>query len=466
MDYDFSKSAYPREQVSYANLVNQILKERGCTRPKAHIVTFGCQQNVSDSQRIRGMLSLIGYEFCDTPDQADFIVFNTCAVREHAEDRVYGNVGATKKFKEKNKNLIIAVCGCMVQQQSVADKFKKSYPYVDILFGTQNAHRLPEIIYKRLTGGKRVFELSLNNDPITEDIPTNRDGKIKGFLPIMYGCDNFCSYCIVPYVRGRERSRASSEILKEAQQMVDAGYKEIMLLGQNVNSYGKGLSENITFADLLRKINAIKGDFLIRFMSSHPKDCTEELLLAMSECEKVERHLHLPVQCGSDRVLKIMNRRYDTKKYLSLIKRARELMPDITFTSDIIVGFPGETYEDFCGTLSLVEKVGYSSLFTFIYSPRGGTPAAEMPDPVSRAQKGEWFNELLNLQDKITKQQCSSLIGKTLRVLAEEDLGDGTLTGRTSGGLNVNFTGGSRLLGSFVDVQINAYNGTLSGVAE
>ena len=336
-------AAYPPEQVAYAERVRGIHSQNGIVNPKAYIVTFGCQQNVSDSERIKGMLRLCGYGLTDSPENADFILFNTCAVRGHAEDRVWGNVGAMKKYKRDNKNLIIAVCGCMAQQQSVADRFRTSYPYVDIVFGTQVGHRLPELIYKRISGGKRVFELSLDNTPVVEGVPVWRDGDTKGWLPIMYGCDNFCSYCIVPYVRGRERSRASDEILREAEEMIKSGFKEIMLLGQNVNSYGKGLKEDINFAKLLRKINAIEGDFRIRFMTSHPKDCTVELLDAMRDCSKVERHLHLPFQSGSSRILKQMNRRYDREGYLSLIKAARERMPDIEFTSDIIVGFPGET---------------------------------------------------------------------------------------------------------------------------
>lgn len=462
-DLNEKENAYLPEQRAYANRVKNILAEREVRNPKAHIVTFGCQQNVSDSERIKGMLSLCGYTLTDDIEKADFILFNTCAVREHAEDRVYGNVGATKKYKQQNPNLLVSVCGCMAQQQSVADKFYKSYPYVDIVFGTQQYHRLPEFIYRRMTG-KRVYELALDNKDIVEDIPVSRDGTLKGWLPIMYGCNNFCTYCIVPYVRGRERSREPNEVVAEATQMVNSGFKEIMLLGQNVNSYGKGEAHGVNFAKLLRMINDIPGDFRIRFMTSHPKDCTEELLDTIRDCKKVERHIHLPFQCGSSRILKQMNRHYDREGYLKLIASARERIPDVEFTSDIIVGFPGETYEDFCETLSLVKEVRFTSLFTFIYSPREGTPAASMPDPISREEKGKWFNELLAVQDDISKQLNRELIGKTVRVLCEEELDSGKLCGKSEYYSSVTFSASRELLGKFVTVRIENYqNNTLYG---
>ena len=462
-DLNEKENAYLPEQRAYANRVKNILAEREVRNPKAHIVTFGCQQNVSDSERIKGMLSLCGYPLTDDIEKADFILFNTCAVREHAEDRVYGNVGATKKYKQQNPNLLVSVCGCMAQQQSVADKFYKSYPYVDIVFGTQQYQRLPEFIYRRMTG-KRVYELALDNKDIVEDIPVIRDGTLKGWLPIMYGCNNFCTYCIVPYVRGRERSREPNEVVAEATQMVNSGFKEIMLLGQNVNSYGKGEAHGVNFAKLLRMINDIPGDFRIRFMTSHPKDCTEELLDTIRDCKKVERHIHLPFQCGSSRILKQMNRHYDREGYLKLIASARERIPDVEFTSDIIVGFPGETYEDFCETLSLVKEVRFTSLFTFIYSPREGTPAASMPDPISREEKGKWFNELLAVQDDISKQLNRELIGKTVRVLCEEELDGGKLCGKSEYYSSVTFSASRELLGKFVTVRIENYqNNTLYG---
>ncbi len=453
MDLNKKTNTYLPEQVAFAERVKLLLQERNVSSPKAHIVTFGCQQNVSDSERIKGMLLLCGYSLTEDINDADFILFNTCAVRGHAEDRVYGNVGATKKLKQSNPNLMVAVCGCMAQQQSVADKFYKSYPYVDIVFGTQQYHRLPEFIYRRMTS-KRVYELGLDNKEIVENIPVCRDGTLKGWLPIMYGCNNFCTYCIVPYVRGRERSRDPQEIIKEATQMVRDGFKEIMLLGQNVNSYGKDESHGINFAKLLRMINDIDGEFRIRFMTSHPKDCTEELLDAIRDCEKVERHIHLPFQSGSSKILKQMNRRYDREGYLKLINAARERMPDVEFTSDIIVGFPGETYEDFCETLSLVKEVKFTSLFTFIYSPREGTPAASMPDPVTREEKGKWFDELLKTQDEISYELNKSIIGKKVRVLCEEKLDFGLCTGRTEYYSSVTFPGSADMVGKFVDVVI------------
>ena len=456
-------NGYLPEQCAYAKRVQALLSERGVSTPRAHIVTFGCQQNVSDSERIKGMLLLCGYSLTENIEQADFILFNTCAVRGHAEDRVYGNVGATKKYKKINPNLMVSVCGCMAQQQTVADKFYKSYPYVDIVFGTQQYHRLPEFIYRRMTG-KRVYELSLDNKDIVEDIPISRDGSLKGWLPIMYGCNNFCTYCIVPYVRGRERSREPKEIIAEATQMVNDGFKEIMLLGQNVNSYGKGEDHGVNFARLLRMINDIPGDFRIRFMTSHPKDCTEELLDAIRDCEKVERHIHLPFQSGSSRILKQMNRRYDREGYLKLISAARERIPDVEFTSDIIVGFPGETYEDFCETISLVKEIRFTSLFTFIYSPREGTPAAAMPDPISREEKGMWFNELLACQDEISKELNASLVGKVMRVLCEEETADGLFTGKGEYYSSVTFEGTPDMIGNFVTVCIDEYkNNTLFG---
>lgn len=452
------------EQEVYMRRTAKLLAETYDIPPKACVITFGCQQNVSDSEHLKGMLCGMGYILTSDESQADFIIFNTCAVREHAQDRVYGNIGKVKQFKKDNPKLVAAVCGCMAQQQSVADKIRKSYPYIDIVFGTQVFHRLPEFIYKRLKGSKRIFELSLENKDIIEDVPVSRDGAYKGWLPIMYGCDNFCTYCIVPYVRGRERSREPEKIIAEARAMVEAGYKDITLLGQNVNSYGKGCSHGVTFAKLLRMINDIDGDFRIRFMTSHPKDCTIELLDTIKECKKVSRHLHLPVQSGSDRILKLMNRKYDRKSYLELIEAARQRIPDVSLTSDIIVGFPGETYEDFKQTLSLVKEVKYSSLFTFIYSPRQNTPAAAMADPVSRREKGRWFDELLQLQDEIASENVKQQIGKTCRVLCDSVEGEGVISGHTNGTLSVEFKGGEELLGKFVNIKITEYTNTYKGV--
>ena len=452
------------EQKMYIEQVKSRLVSYYAKYPKASVVTFGCQQNVSDSEKLKGMLKEMGFELTENLEETDFVIFNTCAVREHAQDRVYGNIGAVKNLKKNNPRLMAALCGCMAQQEIVAEKRKKSYPYIDMVFGTQNFHRLPEFIYKRISGSKRIFELSLMNSPIVEDIPVSRDGNIKGWLPIMYGCNNFCTYCIVPYVRGRERSRDPELILKEAKEMIAAGYKEITLLGQNVNSYGKGEAHGVNFAKLLRMINDIEGEFVIKFMTSHPKDCTTELLETIRDCKKVSRHLHLPFQSGSSRILKLMNRYYDREKYLNLIRKAKELIPDVSLTSDVIVGFPGETYEDFKETLSLVKEVEFTSLFTFIYSPRPNTPAAIMEDPISRAEKGKWFDELLKLQDEIAEKNKDKLIGTTQRVLCEEVLENGILSGHILSAQQVYFEGSPDLVGKFADIKITSYTNAYNGI--
>ena len=452
------------EQAGYINRVKSRLSSVYGENPKAMVITFGCQQNVSDSEKLKGMLFAMGYTIVEDMEDADFIIFNTCAVRGHAEDRVYGNIGKVKALKKEKPNLIAAVCGCMAQQQSVADKIRKSYPYIDLVFGTQVFHRLPEFIYKRLSGSKRIFELDLPNREIVEDIPVKRDGTYKGWLPIMYGCNNFCTYCIVPYVRGRERSREPEKILAEAEEMIKNGCKDITLLGQNVNSYGKGCSHGVTFAKLLRMINDIPGEFRIRFMTSHPKDCTIELLDTIRDCEKISRHLHLPFQSGSSRILKLMNRYYDREKYLELIKAAKERIPDVSLTSDIIVGFPGETYEDFKETLSLVREVKFTSLFTFIYSPREGTPAAVMPDPVTREEKGRWFDELLRAQEEVAAENLKQYQGKTYRVLCDgESDTEGFMTGHTSGTAVIEFKGDKSLLGKFINVRVDSIDGAIKG---
>lgn len=458
---------YPKVQSEYSALVSEIVKSKYKDKPLAMVVTYGCQQNVSDSERIKGMLFNMGFDFTEDPEVADLIIFNTCAVREHAEDRVFGNVGALKHYKRRNPNKIIGICGCMAQQDIVKERIKKSYPYVDLHFGTHVQYRLPEFLYKLYTTNERVFETSTEMSEVVEDVPVKRDGTFKGWLPIMYGCNNFCTYCIVPYVRGRERSRDYTEILKEARRMISDGFKDITLLGQNVNSYHSPIpteeGEEIDFPKLLRMINDIPGDFRIRFMTSHPKDCSEQLLLAMRDCEKVAKHLHLPFQCGSTEILKRMNRKYTREGYLKLIKTAKELMPDLAITSDIIVGFPGETYEDFCETLSLVKEVKFSALFTFIFSSRPGTPAAEMEDPISREEKGKWFRELLNVQEKISKENEASLSGKTFRLLCD-DFGrnEGYMAGHTDTNICLEFEGDSSLLGTFVEVETEYVNNCLT----
>ena len=455
----------------YCQLVRSVMEARLDGRtPLAFTHTYGCQGNVSDGERINGMLSEMGFEFTDDPDKADFILYNTCAVREHAEDRVFGNVGALKHVKNRNPNLIIALCGCMVQQKSVADKIRASYPHVNLVFGTHVINRFPELLYRTLTGGKRVFELSQEDNSICEELPVRRDSSIRAWLPIMYGCDNFCTYCIVPHVRGRERSRDASKVLAEAKAIIDAGYKEITLLGQNVNSYAvknavSSDGEDWNFPKLLREIDSIDGDYILRFMTSHPKDCTPELLDAMAEGKHTAHHLHLPVQCGSNRVLKAMNRRYTREKYLELVRMAREKMPDISLTSDIIVGFPGETYEEFQETLSLVREVKYTSIFTFIYSAREGTPAAKMEDPVPHAEKARWMKELLETQEKIAAERCASMMGSRQRVLVEGvDSRDDSLFCRTGTNIVVKCMGSPDLVGSFAECEItDAKNWVLQG---
>lgn len=445
------------KQKQFTVKVHSVITARYDEKPKACVITYGCQQNVADSEKIKGMLELMGYAFTEDRLEAKLIIFNTCAVREHAEDRVFGNVGSLKSYKRENPDAVIALCGCMMQQEHIANKIKRSYPFVDLVFGTHVIHCLPELLYRALTGRKRVFEIPDFDGAIAEGIPVKRDNDAKAWLPIMYGCNNFCTYCIVPYVRGRERSRSKENIIAEFKELVSQGYKEITLLGQNVNSYGKDLVPYVSFAQLLRELNDLDGDFRIRFMTSHPKDCTKELIETMAACDKVAQHLHLPFQSGSDRVLKAMNRHYTRAQYLSLINYARELMGDeLSITSDIIVGFPGETYEEFKETLSLVEEVKATSLFTFIYSPRKGTPAAEMPDPVPAEEKSRWFKELTDLQEKISASQMALHEGKTYKcyVYGKGKLNDNYVAARNDGNLIIEFEGDESLIGTFQSIKV------------
>jgi len=450
---------------NYTELVAAIMEQRTRNhRPLAFVHTYGCQGNVSDGERIMGMLSAMGFEFTDEVNDADLVLYNTCAVREHAEDRVYGNVGALKHLKRRHPDTIIALCGCMVQQEQVAERIRNSFPYVSLVFGTHVIHRLPELLYTYLSRGKRVFELSQSDSTIHEDVPVYRDRGIRAWLPVMYGCNNFCTYCIVPYVRGRERSRTPEHIEAEFRSVIDAGYRDVTLLGQNVNSYRTGDGDNADFADLIRRLDSVEGEYWLRFMTSHPKDCSMELLDAMRDCSHVARHLHLPFQSGSDEILRRMNRRYTREHYLSLIRAARERMPDISLTSDVIVGFPGETEEQFCETLSLIEEVGFTSLYTFIYSPRPGTPAAEMEDPVTREEKADRMNRLLRLQESIAAKRCAASVGKTFRTLVEESPDEGHLSCRTAGNVIIDVKGSADMVGRFADVEVtSARNWTLSG---
>ena len=435
-------------------------------RPLAMVDTYGCQQNEADSEKLRGYLAEMGYDFTQDEFQADVIVINTCAVREHAEMRVFGNVGALNHSKKARPGQIVAVCGCMVQQEHIAQKIKMSYPVVDLVFGPHELWRFPELLKQvmdareRKDDRRRVFATAKDDGAVAEGIPLRRDGKVKAWLSIMYGCNNFCTYCIVPYVRGRERSRLPEEILREARQLVAEGYKDITLLGQNVNSYGKDLDTPVDFADLLRMVNDIPGDFVLRFMTSHPKDATEKLFRTMAECEKCAHHIHLPVQSGSDRVLKAMNRHYTREKYLEEIETARRYMPDLVLTTDIIVGFPGETEEEFAETLSLCEQVRYDAMFTFIYSKRVGTPAAAMPDPYTRADKQKHFDALTELANRISGEKHREYEGRTLRVLVDGETGKEpyNLSSRTGGGRLVHLKGDPALIGQFAEVKITASN--------
>lgn len=460
-------SSMDSAQQEYVSLIAEIMdvRKRG-DKPLAYVHTYGCQQNVADSEKIKGMLFLCGFDFTDEAEDADFILFNTCAVREHAEDRVFGNVGALKNIKRRHPSVVIALCGCMMEQAHVAERIKKSYPFVSLVFGTQSLFHFPQLLYGVLLTGDRVFERDIREAEVCESLPVLRDGNFKGWLPIMYGCDNFCSYCIVPYVRGRERSRSSAAVIAEAKDMISKGYKDITLLGQNVNSYGKGLEEDINFAKLLREIDKIPGDYRLRFMTSHPKDCSVELIDTIAESTHIAKHLHLPFQSGSDRILKLMNRKYDRKKYLEIVDYAKKKIPDISLTSDIIVGFPGETYEDFRHTLSLIQEVEFSSLFTFIYSPRKGTPAAEMKNVATDEEKSRWFTELLKAQEEIAARRCASMVGETYRVLVEErNPKNELLSARTSGNIIVELEGDDTLIGSFCNVKITeARNWILRGV--
>lgn len=465
MEVQVAREELARQKL-YAGDVAEFMqvRKRG-TVPLAYVRTYGCQQNVADGEKIKGQLAEMGFSFTDGPEEADFILFNTCAVREHAEDRVFGNVGALKNIKRRHPSVIIAVCGCMTEQERVAERLKKSFPFVNLVFGTHVIHRLPEMLYTTVTDSKRVFLRGGEQEEVLEGIPVRRDGASRAWVTAMYGCDNFCSYCIVPYVRGREKSRRPEEIVKECRELVEAGYQEITLLGQNVNSYGKGLAVGVNFPELLRRIDAIEGDYRIRFMTSHPKDATEELFEVMAQSRHIPHYIHLPFQSGNDRVLREMNRKYTREQYLGLIRRARELMPDISFTSDVIVGFPGETYEEFKDTLSLLREVEFTSLFTFIYSKREGTKAASMADPVAYDEKTGWFSELLQVQEEIAARRCAGMVGVVERVLVEErNEKNGLLSGRTAGSIIVEFPGDDQWIGHFVPVKITeARNWMLRG---
>lgn len=448
-------------QQGYADAIRKYIAEHYETPPLAHVHSFGCQQSVYDGERFKGVLAELGYGFTDEIRQADLILYNTCAVRENAEQRVFGNVGALKGLKKKKPELVIALAGCMTEQQQVSEKLKMSYPYVDLVMGSNAAGRLPELLYRVLIEGRRSIRRDAvengTDTTLYEEVPVLHESRFKAFVPVMYGCDNFCSYCIVPYVRGRERSRLPDDVVREVKELVENGCRDITLLGQNVNSYGKGLAQPCSFAQLLRMVNAVPGDFRIRFMTSHPKDCTKELIDAMAECDKVCKHLHLPVQSGSDRILTAMNRHYDLRHYEELLRYARQRIPGLSVTSDIIVGFPGEEREDFLQTLELVRRTRYSALFTFIYSRRSGTAAEKLPDPVPAEEKSRWFRELLDTQGAIGSELLKGYVGKTLRVLAEDEgKTPGTLCCRSEDNTIVEVAAPREMIGEFMQVRIAA----------
>ena len=446
-------------QREFTEKIKELHIQRGKT-VHALVDTFGCQQNVADSQHIMGMLEAMGCEFVTEPAQADIIVLNTCAIRDHAEKRVYGNLGALTHTKKANPEQIICLCGCMAQRPEVAEKVRQSYRHVDLVFGPQALWKFPELLWQVYTRRGRVFSVEDEHGSIAEGMPVVREGRTRAWVSIMYGCNNFCSYCIVPYVRGRERSRAPEQIIREVRQLAAEGYKEITLLGQNVNSYGKDLGTGYDFADLLSALDEIPGDYLIRFMSSQPKDASFKLFDTMARCKHVAKQLHLPVQSGCDRVLRAMHRPYDKARYLELITYARRVMPELVLTSDVIIGFPGETEAEAMETVALVEQVRFDALFTFIFSPRPGTPAAKMEDPVPRAEKQVWFDRLCDAQNRISEEIHAQYVGRTLRCLIDGESDDSRwpLTARTAGGRLVHLVGDKAAIGTYHDVKITDSN--------
>ena len=439
-------------QFAFCDKIAALWAAQGVT-PKAYVETYGCQQNEADSEKLRGYLTQSGYAICQEAEGADVVVMNTCSIREHAEQRVFGNLGALTHTKRRHPAQKIFLCGCMAGEEKVSARVKESYPYVDGVFSTHHLWQFPEILYNVLTKKKRQFYVADEAGSIAEGIPQVRDSKLKAWVSIMYGCNNFCTYCIVPYVRGRERSRRPEAILEECRQLAERGCKEITLLGQNVNSYGKDLDCGMDFADLLAQIAQLPGDFLIRFMTSHPRDASTKLFDTMAKYPKIAKQLHLPFQSGSSRVLKAMNRHYDRETYLSKVRYAKSVMPELVLTSDVIVGFPGETEEEFEETISLIEEVRYDSLFTFIFSPRTGTPAAKMEDPTPKEEKNRRFDKLCARQNAISEDIHKSYIGKALRCLVDGKDKD-HLTARTEGGRLVRFQGPDELIGNYANLRI------------
>lgn len=461
------------EQARQMEIIRQIRQENDKyfaetgKHKKFYSLAMGCQMNAHDSEKLEGMLDEMGYERTDEETNADFIIYNTCCVRENAELKVYGKLGWLKHYKKENPNAVVALCGCMMQQDTVLQTIQQKYRHVDLVFGTFNLYKLPELMQTRQKSGATVFDIWQEHQEVVEDLPSIRHFPYKASVNIMYGCNNFCSYCIVPYVRGRERSRTPEDILAEIEKLVADGVKEIVLLGQNVNSYGKNLETPISFAQLLRKVNEIEGLERIRFMTSHPKDMSDELICAMKECDKVCKNLHLPFQSGSSEILRRMNRHYTKESYLELVRKVREAMPDITLSTDIIVGFPGETEEDFQETLDVIRQARYVTAFTFIYSKRTGTPAATMENQVPEDVVKDRFDRMLQILNPIVHEVVQEQVGKTTLVLAEETSKqhDGILTGRTEQNILVHFAGSTDLIGQMVPVKITE-NKTFYAIGE
>ncbi len=436
-------------------VIREIRSLIGERTPKALVRSFGCQLNVSDGEKMKGLLGEAGYSFTEDENEADLIILNTCAVRESAEDRVFGIIGSMKKRKELKPSLIIGISGCMTAQDHNAEKIKRSYPQVSFVMGTSAINSLPSLLLESLQGVKFSADTA-EYDDFSQSVPQVRDSSFKASVPVMFGCNNFCTYCIVPYVRGRERSRKSDDIIREVGELVRNGYKEIMLLGQNVNSYGNDRSDEISFPRLLRALNDIEGDFIIRFMSSHPKDASKELIDAIFDCEKVAKHLHLPLQSGSSSVLDRMNRRYTAEKYLETVDYIRSKDPDFSLTTDIIVGFPNESDEEFRDTLDIIRRVRYDNIYSFIYSKRSGTKAADMDDETPEDVKGRRMRELLEVQREISTEHYKRFIGRKMRVLVDDvsKKHPGFMTGKSNEFIIVEFEGDASLTGSFVDVEV------------
>ncbi len=466
-DFDINDVHNIEVQRRFASLVREKVTEKEAEaghKLLVYIGTFGCQQNEADSERLMGTALQMGYGKTTDIESADLIVFNTCAVREHAELKALSKTGQLRHLKEKKPGLLIGIWGCMPAQEYRKEAIKRSYPYVDFAAGTNMLHRFPEILLDVMESKRRRYYVNDEAVPVVEGTVAERESDLKAWVSVMYGCNNFCTYCIVPHVRGREKSRSPEAILSEVRELVEHGYKEITLLGQNVNSYGKTLpeEEKMTFAQLLEKVCEIPGDFVVRFMTSHPKDASDELIEVMARQPKIARHFHLPLQSGNSEILRAMNRHYDREKYLETARRIREAMPDITLTTDIIVGFPGETEKQFLDTLSAVKEVGFDSVYAFIFSPRKGTPAYDMPDETTREEKNGRFDRLLKLEAAICAEDGKKLCGKVLRLLCDEHTDkDGNSSGRSGGNRVIRFAAGDKdYYGSFVNVKVTRADGS------